>query len=224
MRRALVVIVGVLALAAPALPASAAAPLDWKDADGDAITYLVIDDAKPAVPEQRVGVPTPNEPALDILRVQMQTRGDTLVWTADIKNLSKAPQNSTGQSFVFFFTYGGIGFYFSAVEDTFWGNTSELRVEPGAGPSTATLSCVRCVAKMDRKSSKLVVTLPIASLSGGMRGADRKLKPLAAGSKLEKIRLTANRTYTIGHGDYAALLSNYLSDEAVPPKNAPFVI
>lgn len=206
MRKILLVVLVALGLFASAMPAQAAA-LEFKDPDGDAGLG---------------GAPIPSE-SLDVLKVKIETQGDVIVWTADIKKLGDGPPvASTGMQFVFGYKWADTAFTVSIMDDLAYGKRTEFRGGPNA--QTAVLACSRCAGVIDRKANKVVLKTPIASLSGGMRTVDRKFPELQKGGQLTTLSVVSNRMFGayvegVGGGNL-----RQPADTAKPAGDAPFIV
>lgn len=218
MRRALLLTVVAAALALGAQPA-AAGLLEWKDPEGDAQLIVTVGDSRVAT--QDVNVPIPSEPALDITSASIKTTGDKTVWTANIKKLSSAaPTGTTGQKYIFYFSYGEASYNLAVIDDAGYGKRTELRGGP-TGQTNPT-PCGQCIGVLDVKASRLVITTPTAALSRAFKAVDPTAKAIAPGAKLEKISVTSGRT----HGAYASGVGGghfqHTADKAVAPAPGTF--
>lgn len=198
MRKILSLAVVVAVAVGVGVPAHAA-PLSWADAAGDA--------GEPAA-----GV-APSEPTLDITKVAMSFDGKDLKYVAAIKALGGDPTASIGSYFRFYLSHEGTQFEYIVYEDKATGPGNVLNASDDA--TQKSLTCSGCKALVDRKSSSVIVTLPLKSLSQGMKQYQSDLKPLTPGTKLDGLEVTASRNL---------LLVSLVADYAPAPDNTFFTI
>lgn len=181
-----------------ALPADAA-PVTWKDPVGDA------SDPVPGV--------LPNEPALDITQVGLSFDGKDLKYTAKIDKLGTGnPPASDGSYFRFYFSHEDTQFQYVVYEEV--GRDGGGYFPDPADP-TADLTCSGCKGLIDRKTNTVTATLPIKSLSQGMRQHQSDLKPLGPGTILTALEATASRSL---------VAVSLVTDYAPPPANTTFTL
>ena len=179
MRRTLAVVIGVLAVLVPALPARAGAPLQWNDASGDATGFLVSP------------TPLPSEPSLDVTQVRLQSDAKTFTWSAKVQKLTAdPPTGATGHHFRFLFTYADTSFGVLIADDAIGGKTTTFCSDCTVDDFT----CRNCVGTVDRKAGAVVFRAPIDSLTAAVRQADRSLPPIGPNSRFELLSVVSQRS------------------------------
>lgn len=184
-------------LAAGLIAGAAGAPanagtLEWTDDKDDATQFLLDAGA------------LPNEPTLDITKVTMASDDTNFTWEIHVAKLAESPGIAPGYFFRFNFDYEGQGFAFRTGSDPF-GQTLQFRV--ATDQIGTNLPCDKCEVKYDLDGSKVVLTVPIASLIAGVAAADTDclfcrdvlpvdpLPPLKKGSEFTGLDVNAQYYY-----------------------------
>lgn len=177
---------GILAVGAtPARSGSA----EWTDPEGDATGFLVETS------------PLPSEPTLDVVKTSLSSDDKAMKVDIHVKKMASAPSASPGYFFRFNFTYAGEKFAVRVGKDPAQ-NVFQLRVV--ADQIGFDLPCKECAAKYDLEGNKVAITMPIASLTEGIKAADTNclecrsgdpLPPFKKGAELSALDVTAQRYY-----------------------------
>ena len=182
----------VVALLAVGLIASGAAPArageaSWSDPTGDASEFSVI-----------TSTPLPSNDALDMISNDVQTVGGNVVWRVKVKQMPETgyPQHSTGYFFRMMFTWEEKVFEFGVGDGLTVGQTFELHaLEPFPG---VPVGCVGCTGVIDRQTSNVTITAPVAALAAGMKEAFPDLPAFGPGAELAGLLTRAQRDLGLG--------------------------
>lgn len=155
-RLAVALVVAGLIAGAAGGPANAGA-FEWTDDKDDATQFLT----GPGV--------LPNEPTLDIVKTTMASDDAKLTWEIHVAKLAESPAISPGYFFRFNFDYSGQSFAFRTGKDPVG---QSLQFRSATDQVGTNLPCEGCEVKYDLAGSKVVLTVPIKSLTEGIAFAD----------------------------------------------------
>lgn len=196
----------VVALLAVGLIASVAAPAragdaSWDSPAGDATEFFTKefrDDAGlSAVPGN---TPLPSNDALDVIHNSLKTVDAEVVWRVKVKQMPATgyPPHSSGYFFRMSFTFGDEQFQFRVGEDitapaTHFSFRTRGRFEMYRGSRNVVLECAGCTGAIDRKTSSIIITAPIASIAAGIKKQFPDLPAFGPGAELTRLEAKAQR-------------------------------